>query len=86
MAVGKVSVPSIMDIYDVKEMFSWYYVDLVVAQQNVPSKWKVKTHENGKALLLVMVQNIGVSGSQAKFLPEAWVYVSRRRARALCLG
>ena len=46
-----------MDIYDVKEMFSRYYVDPGVAQQNVPSKWKVKIHENGKALLLVMVQD-----------------------------
>jgi len=58
MAVGNVSVPSVMDIYDIKEMFSWYYIDPVIAQQNVPSKWKVKIHENGKALLLVMVQNI----------------------------
>jgi len=52
-----VSVPSVMDIYDVKEMFSRYYVDPDVAQQNVPSKWKVKIHDNGKAVLLVMVQN-----------------------------
>ena len=46
-----------MDIYDVKEIFSRYYVDHDIAQQNVPSKWKVKIHDNGKALLLVMVQN-----------------------------
>lgn len=46
-----------MDLYDVKEMFSRYYVDLDIARQNVPSKWKVKIHDNGKALLLVMVQN-----------------------------
>jgi len=46
-----------MDIYDVTEMFSRYYVDPDIAQQNVPSKWKVKIHDNGKALLLVMVQN-----------------------------
>ena len=50
------SLPSVMDIYDVKEMFSRYYVDPEVAQQNVPSKWKVKIHDNGKAILLVMVQ------------------------------
>ena len=57
MKVGKVSFPSVMDIYDVTEMFSRYYVDPDVARQNVPSKWKVKSHDNGKALLLVMVQN-----------------------------
>ncbi len=56
MTGGIVSFPSVMDIYDVKEMFSRYYVDPDIAQQNVPSKWKVKTHDNGKALLLVMVQ------------------------------
>jgi hypothetical protein len=46
-----------MDIYEVTEMFSRYYVDPDIAQQNVPSKWKVKIHDDGKALLLVMVQN-----------------------------
>src|SRR4030042_4244277 len=57
MKGGKVCFPSVMDIYDVEEMFSRYYVDPDIAQQNVPSKWKVKIHDNGKALLLVMVQN-----------------------------
>ena len=57
MTGGLFSIPSVMDIYDVKEMFSRYYVDPDTAQQNVPSKWKVKIHDNGKALLLVMVQN-----------------------------
>ena len=56
MTSGIVSFPSVMDIYDVKEMFSRYYVDPDITQQNVPSKWKVKIHDNGKALLLVMVQ------------------------------
>lgn len=56
MSVGLFSIPSTVDIYDVKESFSQYYVDPKVAQQNVPSKWKVKIHDNGKALLLVMVQ------------------------------
>lgn len=50
------SIPSVMDIYGCKEMFSRYYVDPDIARQNVPSKWKVKIHSNGKALLLVMVQ------------------------------
>ena len=58
MAVAKVSIPSVMDICDVKEMFSRYYVDPEIAQQNVSSKWKVKVHDNGKAVLLVMVQII----------------------------
>jgi hypothetical protein len=56
MSSGIVALPSVMDIYDVKEMFSRYYVDPDIARQNVPSKWKVKIHDNGKALLLVMVQ------------------------------
>ena len=50
------SIPSVMDIYGCKEMFSQYYVDPDIARQTVPSKWKVKIHSNGKALLLVMVQ------------------------------
>src|SRR4030067_1437434 len=57
MPGGKISFPSVMDIYDVTEMFSRYYVDPDIAQQKVPSKWKVKIHDNGKAVLLVMVQN-----------------------------
>ena len=56
MAPGRISFSSVMDIYDVKEMFSRYYVDSEVAQKNVPEKWRVKIHDNGKALLLVMVQ------------------------------
>ena len=56
MTGGLVSFPSVMDLYDVKEMFSRYYVDPDIARQNIPSKWKVKIHDNGKALLLVMVQ------------------------------
>ena len=57
MTDGIITFPSVMDIYDVKEMFSRYYVDSDIAQQNIPSKWSVKIHDNGKALLLVMVQN-----------------------------
>jgi hypothetical protein len=57
MTAGKLALTSLMDIYDVNEMFSRYYVDPNVAQQNVPSKWQVKIHDNGKAILLVMVQN-----------------------------
>ena len=57
MTGGIITFPSVMDIYDVKEMFSRYYVDPDIAQHNVPSKWKVKIHDNGKALLLVMVQD-----------------------------
>lgn len=53
---GLFSLPSVMDIYDVAEMFSRFAVDRGVAQRNVPSKWKVKIQQNGEALLLVMVQ------------------------------
>lgn len=49
-------IPSVMDIYGCEEMFSRYYVDPDIARQNVPPKWNVKIHSNGKALLLVMVQ------------------------------
>ena len=56
MANGIINLPSVMDIYDIQEMFSRYYVDPEIARQNVPPKWKVKIHDNGKALLLVMVQ------------------------------
>jgi hypothetical protein len=57
MAAGKLAVTSLMDIYDVNEMFSRYYVDPDIAQHNIPTKWKVKIHDNGKAVLLVMVQS-----------------------------
>jgi len=43
-------------MYDTEEMFSRYYVDPVTAQKNIPNKWKVKVNENGKAILLIMVQ------------------------------
>ena len=56
MAGKLISIPSVMDMYDTNEMFSRYYVDPVIAQQHVPSKWKVKIHENGKAFLYVLVQ------------------------------
>ena len=56
MVKGLLSIPSVMDMYDTSEMFSRYYVDPVIAQQHVPSKWKVKIHENGMALLYVLVQ------------------------------
>jgi hypothetical protein len=45
-----------MDIYDVDEMFARFPVDATIAQQNVPSPWKVKVHVDGYARLLVMVQ------------------------------
>jgi len=50
------SIPSVMDIYGCRETFSQYYVDADVARQTVPPKWEVKIDGNGKALLLVMVQ------------------------------
>jgi len=50
------SIPSVMDIYACEETFSQYHVDPDVARQNVPSKWQVKIDGDGKALLLVMVQ------------------------------
>jgi hypothetical protein len=37
-------------------MFSRYKVDPIIAQRNVPQKWNVKMDDDGKALLLVMVQ------------------------------
>jgi hypothetical protein len=56
-AAGKlIQIPSLLDMYDVNEMFSRYYVDPTIAQKNIPNKWKVKISENGKAILLIMVQ------------------------------
>ncbi len=53
---GSLTIPSVMDIYRCREMFSQYDMDPEVARQNVPTKWKVKIQDNGQALLLVMVQ------------------------------
>ena len=69
MTIKMITLPSIMDIYDIKEMFSRYYVDPEIAQQNIPSKWRIKIHDNGKALLLVMVQNCG------KMVLDYWLNV-----------
>jgi len=56
LITGNLSIPSVMDIYGCTEMFSRYHVDPYIAQQNVPAKWNVKIDDNGKAILLVMVQ------------------------------
>ncbi len=50
------SIPSVMDIYGCREMFSHYYVDADVAREIVPPRWTVKVDDQGQALLLVMVQ------------------------------
>jgi hypothetical protein len=46
-----------MQMSKCKEMFSEFYVDPVVARQNVPQSYKVRIYPNGKALLLVLVQD-----------------------------
>ena len=57
MSTGIVSFPSVMDIYDVKEMFSRYYVDPRYCNSRMSlHSGRLKSHDNGKALLLVMVQ------------------------------
>src|SRR4030042_3111608 len=56
LITGMVTIPSVMDIYGCREMFSQYYVDADIARRNVPSKWQVRINSSGKALLLVMVQ------------------------------
>jgi hypothetical protein len=56
LITGNLTLPSIMEIYGCEEMFSQYYVDPEIARQIVPLEWNPKIHENGKALLLVMVQ------------------------------
>jgi len=43
-------------MYDTSEMFSWYYVDPIIAQKHVPPKWKVKVNKNGMASLYLLVQ------------------------------
>lgn len=53
---GNVSVPSVMEIYNCTEVFSRYDIDTDLARQVVPSNWRLKVDQNGKALMLVMVQ------------------------------
>ena len=52
-----IGLPSTMDMYDTHEMFSRYPVDPVLAQRVVPEPWRVKVHDDGRAVLLVMVQD-----------------------------
>jgi hypothetical protein len=56
LITGNVSIPSVMEIYDCKEMFSRYNVDADLARQAVPTDFKLKTNQKGEALMLVMVQ------------------------------
>lgn len=45
-----------MEIYNCREMFSRYDIDPDLARQTAPPNWKLKINQNGKALMLVMVQ------------------------------
>ena len=54
---GRLSIPSVMDIYGCTEMFSRYPVDPDTARQNVHDKWNVRIHDDGQARMLVMVQH-----------------------------
>jgi len=53
------TVPSSARISNCNEMFSSYYVDPTAAKNDVPAGYMVKIYPNGKALLLVMVQECG---------------------------
>jgi hypothetical protein len=53
---GNVSVPSVMEIYNCREMFSRYDIDADLARQAVPPNWRLKVNQAGEALMLVMVQ------------------------------
>jgi hypothetical protein len=56
LITGNLSIPSVMEIFNCKEMFSRYNVDADVANKAVPASWNLKKNEQGEALLLVMVQ------------------------------
>jgi hypothetical protein len=55
-ATGNVSLPSVMEIFNCKEMFSRYNIDAELARRAVPSDMRLKVNQAGEALMLVMVQ------------------------------
>jgi hypothetical protein len=46
-----------MEMVNCKEMFAEFYVDPEIARQNVPPSFQVRIHPNGKATLLILVQD-----------------------------
>ena len=46
-----------MKMVNCKELFAEFYVDPKVARQNVPPSFQVRVHPNGKAMLLILVQD-----------------------------
>ncbi len=46
-----------MDMINCREMFAEFYVDPTAAQQNVPRGYELLIHKNGKAMLLILVQD-----------------------------
>ncbi|MDP2755142.1 MAG: hypothetical protein Q8P40_12240 [Nitrospirota bacterium] len=46
-----------LDMVDCKELFAEFPVDPEIARQNVPQGYEVLIHKNGKAMLLILVQD-----------------------------
>jgi hypothetical protein len=51
------SLPSTMKMIGCTESFVEFFVDPVVAQQNMPSRYAVRKYPNEKAVLLIMIQD-----------------------------
>lgn len=54
---AKLGCSSSMKIVGCKEMFAEFFVEQDVAKQNVPQYFEVRIHPNGKAMLLLLVQD-----------------------------
>jgi len=52
-----IGLTSTMTMIDCREVFAEFFVDLAVAMKNVPKDYEVRIHPNGKAMLLLMVQD-----------------------------
>jgi hypothetical protein len=54
---SSVSWSNTMKMVGCKEMYAEFHVDPTVARQHVPAEYEVRIHQNGKAMLLLMVQD-----------------------------
>jgi hypothetical protein len=51
------TIPSKMKMVGCKELFVEFFVNPVITQHNVPSKYEVRIYPNGKANILIMIQD-----------------------------
>jgi hypothetical protein len=60
LAIGQPSTKGLsntMKMIRCKELFTEFYVDPTLAKRNIPPNYEVRIHDNGKAILLLMVQD-----------------------------